>query len=560
MKLRFYTKALFAAVCLALQAGTQITLADTAASPQPLEIKQVALFKNGLGFFVGESQCPPGDATFRVTLPASPSHGTLWLSYSRGVGLTSAVAREVQFEESALAVTIPELIEANSGQEASLFVGDKEITGTIVRLTEDRQSVRPNPYGPGGRSGDSQGNDSWRRQQGGLVMIRTDSGMECVSPHAVTKIAFTKANVGLQFTRQHTKTELEVRLKKPAPGKILTVTFLAKGVTWAPSYIVDISDAQKARISGKTVIMNDACALENVAVRLVTGFPHLQFSDVITPLAMKENLAKFLQALSKGESERGRADVMYNVMTQSVMTRRSSRETPMPAYGAAEMGQVAEDLFLYPAGPINLGRDEVAYLPLFTESIPYEHIYQWSIPDYVDEEGRYRYNQNRQGDEQEEQVIWHRLRLTNDTKIPWTTAPAETVKNGTILGQDTLRYTPAGTEGTLRITRAVGVKADQIELETGRKRDALRSYGYTYDLITVRGELSVMNGQDKPIRLEIVKILSGEVKSADPDAKREKLAKGLRRMNGLTKLTWTIDLAAGAQKELSYVYEVYVRR
>jgi hypothetical protein len=524
-----------------------------------LDVRQIALFKNGLGFFVGEAACPQNDAAFRLTLPASPSHGTLWISYPSSVALASAVAREVQSEEIVEAVTIPELLKANMGQEVKLLVGDKEIAGVITNFAEDRRPVRPDPYAPGGRTGEPESRDLWGRQQAGLVMIRTDSGMVCVNPRAVTNVEFAREKIELQCTRRLRQAELEVRLKKPARGKKLTVTFLAKGVTWAPSYMVDISDARKARISGKAVIVNDACVLEDVAVQLVTGFPHLEFADVVAPIAMKENLAKFLQALSKGESERARADVAYNVMTQRV-SYRGRRETPMPAYGAAEAGQTAEDLFLYPAGPVNLGRDEVAYVPLFTESIPYEHIYQWDIPDYVDEEGRYQYDRNRQGQERQEQVVWHSVRLTNVTRMPWTTAPGETVKNGVILGQDTLRYTPAGGEGTLRITRAVGVKADQIELETGRKREAARLYGYSYDLITVRGELSVMNTQDKPIKLEITKMLSGEIKSADPEAKREKLAKGLRRMNGLMKLTWTIELAAGAEKELSYVYEVYVRR
>ncbi len=559
MKLGIYAKAPLAIVCLALQAGTQVTAAETT-PPRSLDIKQIALFKNGLGFFVGETECPRGDTSFRFTLPASPSHGTMWIAYPRGVALASAVAREVQSEETVEAVTIPELLKANTGQEVKLLVGDKDIFGTVVRFTENRQAVRPDPYAPGGRDGNSPRRDPWSQQQAGLAMIRTDSGMVCLDPRAITNVTFAKTKIGLQCTRQLKQAELEVRLKKPAPGKTLTVTFLAKGVTWAPSYMVDISDAKKARISGKAVIVNDACALENVAVQLVTGFPHLQFSDVVTPLAMKENLAKFLQALSRGQSQRGRADVEMNVMSQSVAYSRSSRNAAMPAYGTAKAGQVAEDLFLYPVGPLDLGPDEVAYLPLFTETVPYEHIYQWDIPDYVDEDGRYRYDRNQQGKDQEEQVVWHSLRLTNGTKIPWTTAPGETVKNGVILGQDTLRYTPAGREGTLRITRAVGVKADQIELETDRQREALRSYGYTYDLITVRGTLSVINVQDKPIKLEIVKTLSGEVKSTDPDAKREKLAKGLRRMNGLTRLTWTIDLPADAEKELNYVYEVYVRR
>jgi hypothetical protein len=202
----------------------------------------------------------------------------------------------------------------------------------------------------------------------------------------------------------------------------------------------------------------------------------------------------------------------------------------------------------------------VAYIPLFTETVPYKHIYQWDIPDYVDAQGRYDYNRGRGEEQEPEQEVWHSLRLTNTTKVPWTTAPGETVKAGAILGQDTLEYTPSGADTTLRITRAVGVKADQIEHETNRKRDAMQLYGYHYDLVTVRGELSVANSQNKGITMEITKMLSGEVKSIEPDAKQEKMAQGLRRMNGLMKLTWTIELGPAEEKRLSYVYDVYVRR
>ena len=64
----------------------------------------------------------------------------------------------------------------------------------------------------------------------------------------------------------------------------------------------------------------------------------------------------------------------------------------------------------------------------------------------------------------------------------------------------------------------------QIELETERKRDAARLYGHHYDLVTVEGNLSATNFQQKPITLEITKTLSGEIISSKPEAKIEKQA------------------------------------
>jgi cell division inhibitor SulA len=123
-----------------------------------------------------------------------------------------------------------------------------------------------------------------------------------------------------------------------------------------------------------------------------------------------------------------------------------------------------------------------------------------------------------------------------------------------------LKYTPQKGKATLRITKAVSVKAEQTELETARKREAERLYGNYFDLITVEGKLSVNNLQQKAITLEITKTLSGEVKASEPKAAIEKQARGLRRMNGIVKLAWTIELGPGEHKDLSYKYEVYVRR
>jgi len=303
-----------------------------------------------------------------------------------------------------------------------------------------------------------------------------------------------------------------------------------------------------------------------VDVKFVTCFPNLQFADVAAPIAMKENLAQFLQSLIRGQSARGRAagalgGVMYNVVSQSMADDRleMAGEMPvMPAYGAAEVGKTAEDLFLYPVEKVRLAKGEVGYFPLFTESAPYKHVYRWEIPNYINPEGSY-YDQGRQQREPEQQEVWHCIRLDNVMKLPWTTAPAEIVKEGVILGQDTLNFTPVKEKGTIKITRAMNIKAEQIELEKDRKHNAVQWYNTNWDLVTVEGKLSVTNNQDKPITLEVTKSLSGEVKAMQPEAKLEKLAKSLRMVNANVRLTWTMELAAGEQKEIGYTYEVYVR-
>jgi len=546
---------------LALLHRGQAGAAESAAPLQALEVRQLSLFKNGLGFFVGQVACPEAQTSLQIALPVAPSHGTLWVSYPADLPLAGIVAGQVDSVESVEAVTIEEMLRANVGRRVRLMVQDKEITGRITYVARDRGPLVPNPYGPGRESVEYASGRIW--QPPALITLETDNGELSLNSGTVTQMTVTDGPANRRVAGQGRSAILRVRLKSPAHGQRLTVSYLAKGVTWAPSYMVDLSDEQRVLLSAKALIIDDACELRDVEAHLITGFPHLQFADVVSPIALKQNLAQFLQALSSGTSERGRPDILSNVMTQRVaysgMGGMADQEA-MPAYGAAEAGITAEDLFLYPAGRLDLGKNEVAYVPLFTEAVSCKHIYQWDIPDTVGPEGDYppgaRAGRSAGGEEE----VWHSLRLTNATRVPWTTAPAETVKNGALLGQDTLPYTPTGSAATLRITRAVGVRAEQRELEIDRKREAVQMYGTRYELVTVRGELSIVNSQSKPIDLEITKTLSGEVKSSEPQARIDRLAAGLQRMNGLVKLTWNLQLGPGEKKEMSYTYDVYVRR
>ncbi|MHC4705661.1 MAG: hypothetical protein ACYS8I_01060 [Planctomycetota bacterium] len=525
------------------------------------KLQQIALFKNGLGFFVSQVPVPKKTKAFHVVPFAAASHGTFWVAYPEKVKLKSLVVKETEVQELIDAISIAELLKANVGKRVKLYFPDPEeptVQGKILHFPQDREAPKPEPYAPGGIGGVHRRGGDWRSR---LAIIDTANGQVAINPDIVRRADFPNGEPAKAFAKKKDSMQLDIQLGAPADGQNLLVSYLAKGVTWAPSYVVDISKEEKARISAKAAVINEVCDLDGVTLQLVTGFPHLQFADIVSPLALKENLAQFLQSLIRGESERGRdAAVMYNVARQSVAWSRRGRERPavMPAYGAAEGGKVSEDLFFYPIEKVQLAKGQVGYFPLFTETVPYKHIYQWDIPDYVNEEDRYR--RRREQEREPEEQVWHSVRMENVSKLPWTTAPAQILKEDLILGQDTLNYTPVQGKTTVRITRAVSVKAEQVEFEIDRKRDAMRMYGDHFDLITVQGKLSVTNFLPKPITLEITKTLSGEVKSSQPEANIEKLARGLRRMNETAKLTWTLELKRDEHKEIAYTYDVYVRR
>jgi hypothetical protein len=544
-----------------------LVFAGYASSEEPVtvvstELRQVSLFKNGLGFFVSEVTIPGKVKAFSIVPETAVSHGTFWVSYPPKVVVESVVARQVEGKEQLEAATVPDLLKANIGKKMKIYLADKTetaIEGKLLYVTEEQSKTPPNPYEPGRVVGVEN-----RAYYGirNMVLLDTGQGQIAVSADRIVRVDFTDKEPALKLEKKSNAVRLDISLKKAAGGQKLIISYLAKGVNWAPSYMLDISEPNKAKIAAKAEIMDEVCDFNGVDIRLVTGFPNLQFADIASPITMKENLAQFLQSLIRGQSEQGHAagGVMRNVMAQSMAYGQMEMSgAVMPAYGAAELGKTAEDLFLYPIEKVRLAKNEVGYFPLFTESVPYRHIYRWEIPDYVNPEGSYYDDRSRQQREPEQEV-WHCIRLDNVMKMPWTTAPAEIIKDGTILGQDTLNYTPVKEQATVKITRAVNVKAEQVELEKDRKRDAGRWYNSNWDLITVEGTLSVTNYQEKPITLEITKLLSGEVKEMTPEAKLEKLAKSLRAVNPNIKLTWNAELGPGEKKDFTYNYEVYVRR
>lgn len=546
------------AIGIALVCALLPLVPGRAAEPTSVQTRldRVALFKNGLGFFSRSGQLQAGQTQALVGPFAAPVHGTFWVSAPTSAGLGSIVARQVNVKgETVQARDLGDLLRANVGREVAIWTSDEAmpIKGVILSFAADRPYLAPlgqaYQMGATGSRGDL---IPWGR--GEYVLIKTADGIVGLNAYRVARLSFPEDRINNSFQTDTPGAELTVSLRNPKPGDRLEVSYLAKGITWAPSYLVDITDPKTARLTASAVIVNEAEDLLDTHVDLITGFPNLQFADVISPLGRKTDLAGFLQQLT-GRGPRPTADVMMQRVASNEL-RAGAWANWQPDYGAPSPGAAVEDLFFYPLEHITLKSGDTGYYPLFTLSVPYTQIYQWTVPDYVNESERY----SRPGQAETREIVWHSLRLTNNSKTPWTTAPAETMKQGQVLGQDTLDYTPSGATGTVKITQAVSVKAEQTEVEVEREREALRMYGDYFDRVTLQGTLRVINYKAEPISVEVEKTLSGEVKTTTPVAKIVTLASGLQRMNPTRKLTWTVALKPGQTQEISYTYQALIRR
>ena len=259
------------AVALAL---STLVASEILAAPAVVntQVSRVALFKNGLAFFIRQGELPARAGPVQVgPLPAA-SHGTLWLRFSPAVSFANLSTGEESALEQRDAVSIPELLRANVGKKVRVLFGS---------------------------------NDSLE----GLLMA--------FPPGSGSRIIFLETPL-LQGTQEGSRVSLTGELVKTAPNQALTVSYLSKGLTWAPSYVIDVSQPKQGLLSAKAEIINEVEDLKDVSVDLVTGYPYLQFSDIVSPLARRENLTAFLNALGSGSSsDRSRRE--YGALTQQVM-------------------------------------------------------------------------------------------------------------------------------------------------------------------------------------------------------------------------------------------------
>ena len=530
---------------------------DGAQQTVQTHLKRVALFKNGFGFFVREGTLTEGQRAVLLGPFAAPAHGTFWISTPSRAGLVGLVARDVAGTDETPAATIQDLLRGSVGRTVSLYLhGQQEpsLTGKLIAFAPESERPQYDPYGMGisRLAGPPPG-------LGEYALIETDRGVTAFQPSTVSRADFVGGVPSVTYPRPSKQAQLEAVFGSPSPGDWLSVSYLAKGITWAPSYLIDITDPKQARITAKALILNEAEPLDDTHVDLVTGFPHLSFADVLSPISRREGLGQFLQSLARGSSRPEEASVMTQaVMSNSAEGMDFARGVVTPSYGRAAAGQAAEDLFFYPIENVTLGKGETGYYPLFTESVPYAEFYEWQIADYIDPEGHYTRPTARSGSDRE--VVWHSVRFTNTMAMPWTTAPAQLMKDGQIIGQDTVSYTAPSAASAVKITHAIGVKAEQTEFEVGREREALRLYGDYFDRVTIEGSLRVANYTGELISLEITKTVSGEIKGTQPKAKDVALARGLSAMNAMHELTWKIELQPGDSKEMTYTYQALIRR
>ena len=526
---------------------TPFALVLLAASQQPAAApppRRALLFKSGQAYLERELTLAEDQTAATLRLPAG-IHGTIWLG-ATGHQVLGGTARDLEVVEEGEVEDLMGVLRAAVGRQVTLELSDPQritsVSGVLRRLMSDVPTIatgQPSHFLPPS-----------------AVVLEPSIGnhrIQIVPVHRIVGVLGDAPLAAETFEAPVKRPVLDVRLMPgTAPsGSRLVLSNMASGLAWAPSYVLELGDQGKARLTGKAVVVNDLEDLEETAVQLVVGYPNLRFAHVRSALLPEVDIGQLRSMLA---GQQVATPMMMNQMAVGLEVTRGVAPPPPPTLD----GAASEDLFLYDAGTLSLEKGERAYLPLLIEQVDFAHRFDWELPDPVDRNAYFREQPDGQAP-----PVWHVLKLQNRTDAPWTTAPVLIQGERGPLAQSELGYTPPGEDVRVQLTQALDIVGESVEARAGTarsQRETVQLYGRTYELVRVQGQLSLTNRSRRSAPMHVVKHLSGDVRSADPPPQVEASAQGLGQVNGTRTLTWEFELAAGASWEASYEYEVLIRR
>jgi hypothetical protein len=519
--------------------------------------KKIIAFKNGLAFVLKEGATPLKDGWARTEQLPAASLGAIWAGSETGHVTDLIAYKEKEIEETD-ALTQAELLGANVGGRVLLTYN----IGTTVQTVEGTLLSVPKRENPGESAAGQERLPAHyaqpiRERSGDLVLVRNDQGFVVSVNHSTIQAVRLQAKASLKSKREREVSRARLKVDGSGGKADLSLAYLVKGITWSPSYRLDIADEKTARISLDAVLANDVEDIEDAEISFVVGYPNFLHADIISPLSLHQSVANFIQLLENGrfaESTRLTAqNIAFNnaAWFDSGSSGQNSYTTTKPLAGERN-----EDLYFYQRKDITLHKGDRASCSVFQAAVPYEHIYRWNIPDNmnVDDRGNRRDGESAKGIHDQ---VWHMLRLQNTTKQPWTTAPAFTMKGTLPLAQDTLNYAPPGSSTLLKLTVATDIRGESSQNEVSRR--PVNIEGRSYEEVVIEGKLKVTNWKDTQAKLVVNKTMVGEV-VGETTGKVNKMARGVASLNPTSQIEWEFLLEPGKANELDYRYKVLITR
>ena len=472
-----------------------LTLAQTSDVKSP-QIIDAALYKNGYSALVRKVELDAdGDTMIGDIRPSMM--GTFWVYGSPGLKLDSIVNTTVTNKTEVIASSIPEVLRLNKGAQVTLHLKDTALKGKLVNTTN-------------------------------VAMLETVEGTVAVNVSDVVRVTI---HGPAKLSSETSVPSGGLRVKANGKGTLYLLS-VETGLEWDPQYWFDIIDSNRLKFTMRTTVVNGIGNLAGTDLSFVAGSPNLPMVGQLDPFTLFG--AAYRPQGGSGGSP-GRPTAMQNAA---------------PAMsGGFEMGDVfdpgdasgesAGELFYYKRTKVDLAKDEKGYYVLFEAATTYTTLYTTDFSaDSMDEAPL---------------ETWQSIKFKNTSGVPLTTAPATAYRESKLIGQDVLKYTPAGSEGTLKLARAVDISSVYNSSETSGGTMTINQR--THQIAIRSGTVTLHNTKREDVVVEVTAIAQGEVQSADNDGEIKRLAERLTELNPMSRIKWTVRLKPNEKRQLKFSYK-----
>ncbi|MFK8102286.1 MAG: DUF4139 domain-containing protein [Saprospiraceae bacterium] len=502
----------------------------------------ISIFKNGTAFFIKSGKIKTNKGSYRISknIP-SALFGTYWVNTPNdNIKALSSYVDTLSTAKKILANSISEILRANQGKQVKLYFRQDETS--LSGVVEEIEKANP-----------ANSNSTIRY----LVNFRTANKWMSFAASDVKRVEFLeKPSQTYQLPQEEITPILQVDFKAQKPSQELSMMYLSNGLSWTPIYLIELLSEEQAQLTLRAEVVNNIEDIKKTDVNFVVGVPNFNYADKLSALINFSNIV----SSSRGNNNFANFSNTFSTQTYSIEANGNTAGGTISATGI--QGSSEEDLYFYTLKNMSLKKGGRGHYPIFETKIKIAHIYETNLPPNNPNKQSYRSdylfspNPNK---------IFHSIKVNNDTQYPFTTGPALVVKQQgetKPISQDRLNYTSVGGNSFVKLTEAPDVRIKQGEkvIKRAERAKKLTRGGsiYSYDLLTVEGQIKVNNYKNKKINLNIRRTILGDLKKSSIKWLKAARVNTYGQANVTTDVCWETSLNAGEELEITYTYQIHV--
>lgn len=544
-----------------------------------MPIREVTIFKDGHAFVLHSGEvATDGDGNVTLDYLPVPVIGTFWpYADDDRVKLTGVSAGQQRVSLAKTAISMRDLLTANVGARVEIREEDKSYRATIQSVptvtAEELDAASPAGTGPS------------LPQTGQLILLQTDDGTRAIPIDRIQDVTFLdnpRAQVRYDEIRSLLKLQLDWQGKPHAPTAKVGMTYLQKGLRWIPHYKLELKADGTVLVRLQATILNELADLEGVTANLLIGVPSFDFKATIDPIALRETMAQLSPYFEENSQTSNAFSNSIMIQTQSARMSdyRGNNSAPQESLGpdVAGSGQ-NEDMFVFTVNNMSLAKGERMVIPVGQWTMKYKDVFRVELPFAPPLEIRQTFNSSQEAELAKlfhAPKVKHVVRITNDQKVPLTTAPALVASEKGVLGQGMMTYTSPGGTVDLTVTTAVNVPVDVRDEEVKRTPEVGKWRNNAYMQIDMRGAVKLTNFRSAAIDVEVVRSLMGVVDSAGEQGKISKASvwsgdvasrptwwgwyswpQWWSHLNSSSRIEWQRTVEAGESLVLPYTWHYF---